>query len=139
MPVKNASSASNARARKVGTVAALARVLRNRGALDQRFTLSKVINAHVAEYRAHAGGDAATVPMLDVCEHAACNKALARIAFADLMENGLFNEDGTVRAAFEVWRRASGDLLAALRLLGLDRRERDALTLAELLDGDDRE
>lgn len=129
--VKNAASAANARPKKVAIVyGGASRAIW--GALDKRTVLGKAVAAFEAEFRQHAGPDRAATKD-DLCVSAARHKALASIAFADLMERGLFDDKGSARPALEAFRRADSELRECLRLLGLKRRSEQVPSLDDYL------
>lgn len=132
--LKNAASAANARAQKVGIVTgAGSRAVW--GELDRRFSFAKAVGTYANEYRTHAGSDR-PVTVDDLCVAAARHKALANLAYTELMRGGLFASDGSLRPAYDAFRKADADLRAVLSLLGLERREQQVPSLHEVLNSE---
>src|SRR4051812_43783533 len=84
VPVKNASSARNARSKKIGSSRALQRALQR--PLDKRFAIYKTFQAHVAGLEAHLGGEAAlSTPQRALVEQAARQALLEACTFGELL------------------------------------------------------
>jgi hypothetical protein len=103
-----------------------------RGELDQRFAFAKATSTYTEEYRQHVGSDRSVV-MDDLCRSAARHKAIMNLALARLMERGPLDTKDNIRAAYEAFRKADADHREVIRLLGIQRREKEIPRLGELL------
>lgn len=126
--VKNTASAKNAKPKSLRIVTGLASKTLHQGRIDRRTTLGRLEQKYIAEYRAHVGE--MTIVADDLCRMAARKKLLAHIAYAKVYELGVFDGAGNLQPAFDAFRKASSDLLDVLRLLGLERRQKQVLDVA---------
>src|SRR5262245_34586770 len=101
------------------------------GELDGRTTLGRVVRLDEARYQEHVGPDR-TAPIDDLCRSAARHRAIANLAFADLVQHGVIDSAGSPRPTYEAFRKADGDLRAVLSMLGLKRQVRE-ITLGDVL------
>jgi hypothetical protein len=102
------------------------------GALDQRFGFAKTISTYEREYREHVG-EGLSVVMADYCRSAGTAKAIRNLALRRLMDAGPLDEKDETRAAYESYRKADADLREILRVLGLEKREKELPSLPEYL------
>ena len=127
---KRPDAAQNAMPRKVHVVHAggSKAIL---GELDGRTTLGRVVRSDEARYQEHVGPDR-TAPIDDLCRSAARHRAIANLAFAELVQHGVIDPTGNPRPAYEAFRKADGDLRAVVSMLGLKRKVRE-VTLGDVL------
>jgi len=101
------------------------------GKLDGRTAFSKIVMSYEARYREHAGADR-PAPIDDLCQSAARHRAIANVAFAELVQHGVIDPAGNVRPAYDSFRKADGDLRAVLSMIGLKRQVHE-ITLGDVL------
>ena len=133
VPVRNAASATNAKARKItinghgGTGRTLLHGGLHRG--------SRVGRAYLARYTAlvaHVGGAPSEVQRA-LCDQAARLHLLANLAYAELLRVGAFKPSGDVRAAFDAYRKAASDERDVLKMLGIKAEPAPVPSLADFL------
>jgi hypothetical protein len=98
-----------------------------------RSSLGKAFRAHQDSLQQHLGGwDALTVPQRELIDQAARMRLLEGLAWAEVLRTGVI-KDNALSPAVSAFLKAAGDRRAVLQLLGLERRTKDAQTLAQYL------
>jgi len=86
------------------------------------FELQHVFSAHLCHDL--------TEPERQLVDQVARLCILSDICWAELMDDGVINDEGQLSPAFDGWLRTSRDQRAVLSLLGLKRREKEVVDLA---------
>jgi hypothetical protein len=134
VPIKNAASAKNARAKAIVVRHAGESAALRLGRLDLRSTLGRAYRSRVEALIAHLGGaDAVSIPQLALVNQAARLRLLVEIAWTELTKTGALR-NGEPRPALDVFRRLAADEREVLRTLGLKRVARE-LRLADVVGG----
>lgn len=96
-----------------------------RAVLFGRSNVDRFVRKRVRELAAHYyGEDMPPLPKVALLEIEAKLYAIARLAYADLMQDGLI-KDGALHVSFEPFMRATKEQRAVLALLGLEHRVRE--------------
>lgn len=102
---------------------------------DRRTTLYKTKRRVELALLNHIGGaDNATLPQAQLCDDASRLYVLSEIAWTEIMQNGVFDDDGNVKQAVGAYTNMTREVRELLKLLGLERKEKD-ITLQDILEG----
>jgi hypothetical protein len=134
VPVKNAASATNARARKIAITGhgGSSRTLLH-GGLHLGSRVGRAYLARCSALVAHVGGQPSEVQRA-LIDQAARLHLLANMAYGELLRVGAFKKSGDVRAAFDAYRKAASDERDVLRLIGIERRAAPVPSLQDYLE-----
>lgn len=128
---KSPQSASNARPRKVHIVHGGKSGQLMTAQLDGRTRLGKLYKEHVRALEIHLGDDLSP-PQARLVDQATRLALLASIAWQEALDRGVF-VNGEPCPALDTFMRAAGQEREVLKLLGIQRPEKEVISLQEYL------